>query len=759
ELVQTERDFILSLSLIYETFLGPNAEKHPDMDVDHLCGNVEEVAEVSQKLLTRLEDATQGKDFNQTVIGTCFVALAEDMKNVYAPYCRNHDDVITLIEKYEAMAEVQAHIERQLDRLREDHTVFDLGALLIKPVQRILKYPLLLSELCKSTEEDHPDKTELVAAMNAMTDVAQAINEYKRRKDLVYKYKKETDVSLGDKLSKLSLHSIKKKSSRIKERFSVNLGFIDQTRDTLFEREETRYRHLEKSVRVFLRDMQSYVEEVQAMVNIQEGLSADIEDFYAEKRSTEEIHKYQVLCNTIHMTFLPNFQMEVDDLVSHPLTQLVTLFEGPDMVIQKRYDKLLDYDNLKRKAQSDKVFEKPMQTAKQNYEALNAQLLDDLPKMADLATQLFRDCVGSFVRAQREFTDKIVHEMYTVTEQQLEFLSDEGIVDQFNIRHTAIVDRLAQLSFMPRTFCPRVADAKQDKKNKRMSLDSNSPMLKSTEAVPQMDSQKVYVTQQYVGGKLFRVTETHIAQDPMDISVCGGDVVGVIMEKDPMGNKERWFVDNGAMKGFIPRKLLVSYQSSPPRPHTGSSPELNLRLSAGSCHYSPKRSPSPGHRTSGSVHTLQSLQELNDMDFALEEEMVPDIVDTGPPSYQSLIAGHQSMQLANISEYRPNEFNAGSQSTQAEDNAGYQHNAEGHYGSEDAGLEDLQRRKNLYYAEYPFEARNQNEVSMFEHQVVTVIAAHDENGNTEWWYVEADGHYGYAPASYLRPMDTHEQPA
>ena len=63
------------------------------------------------------------------------------------------------------------------------------------------------------------------------------------------------------------------------------------------------------------------------------------------------------------------------------------------------------------------VFEKPMQTAKQNYEALNAQLLDDLPKMADLATQLFRDCVGSFVRAQREFTDKIVHEMYTVTEQ------------------------------------------------------------------------------------------------------------------------------------------------------------------------------------------------------------------------------------------------------------------------------------------------------------------------------------------------------
>lgn len=79
----------------------------------------------------------------------------------------------------------------------------------------------------------------------------------------VYKYKKDTDASLGDKLSKLSLHSIKKKSSRIKERFSANLGFIEQTRDPVFDKEETRYRHLEKTVRVFIKDVQLYLEEIQ----------------------------------------------------------------------------------------------------------------------------------------------------------------------------------------------------------------------------------------------------------------------------------------------------------------------------------------------------------------------------------------------------------------------------------------------------------------------------------------------------------------
>ena len=61
----------------------------------------------------------------------------------------------------------------------------------------------------------------------------------------------------------------------------------------------------------------------------------------------------------------------------------------------------------------------------------------------------------------------------------------------------------------------------------------------------------------------------------------------------------------------------------------------------------------------------------------------------------------------------------------------------------------------LYYAEFEFASRNENEVSLFEHQVVMVINPHDQNGNPEWWYVEADGVYGYAPSSYLRKMDTH----
>jgi hypothetical protein len=69
-----------------------------------------------------------------------------------------------------------------------------------------------------------------------------------------------------------------------------------------------------------------------------------------------------------------------------------------------------------------------MQSAKQNYEALNAQLLDELPRMYSLASRLFRDCVGSFVRAQREFYDKMLQQMYALLEVS-------GFILKYCIRH------------------------------------------------------------------------------------------------------------------------------------------------------------------------------------------------------------------------------------------------------------------------------------------------------------------------------------
>lgn len=60
----------------------------------------------------------------------------------------------------------------------------NLGSFLIKPVQRVMRYPLLLMELLNTTPESHYDRKQLTEAVISIKEINANINEFKRRKDL-----------------------------------------------------------------------------------------------------------------------------------------------------------------------------------------------------------------------------------------------------------------------------------------------------------------------------------------------------------------------------------------------------------------------------------------------------------------------------------------------------------------------------------------------------------------------------------------------
>jgi dynamin-binding protein len=62
---------------------------------------------------------------------------------------------------------------------------WDLSSLLIKPVQRLLKYPLLLAAIIDETTDSHGDKENLKLAKQKMEEVARGVNEGRRRWEVV----------------------------------------------------------------------------------------------------------------------------------------------------------------------------------------------------------------------------------------------------------------------------------------------------------------------------------------------------------------------------------------------------------------------------------------------------------------------------------------------------------------------------------------------------------------------------------------------
>uniref|UniRef100_A0AAZ3PJT9 Vav guanine nucleotide exchange factor 3 n=1 Tax=Oncorhynchus tshawytscha TaxID=74940 RepID=A0AAZ3PJT9_ONCTS len=97
---------------------------------------------------------------------------------IYGKYCSH---VETAIIALDVICKDREDVRMKLEECakRANHGKFTLRDLLVVPMQRVLKYPLLLQELVKHTH-DAGDKSNLRMALDAIKDLAQYINEVKR---------------------------------------------------------------------------------------------------------------------------------------------------------------------------------------------------------------------------------------------------------------------------------------------------------------------------------------------------------------------------------------------------------------------------------------------------------------------------------------------------------------------------------------------------------------------------------------------------
>ncbi|NXT27257.1 PKHG3 protein, partial [Syrrhaptes paradoxus] len=194
EIVESERTYARDLRSIVEGYLGKiiDAEEpvlRPEQ-VSALFGNIEDIYELSSTLLQNLESCAS----DPVAVAVCFVTRSQEFA-IYTQYCTNYpSSVAALAECMRSKAQARFLRECQ-ERLRH---ALPLGAYLLKPVQRILKYHLLLQEIAKHFEHKSGDDYEVVLeAIDTMTCVAWYINDMKRKHEHAIRQQEIQSLLLG----------------------------------------------------------------------------------------------------------------------------------------------------------------------------------------------------------------------------------------------------------------------------------------------------------------------------------------------------------------------------------------------------------------------------------------------------------------------------------------------------------------------------------------------------------------------------------
>lgn len=241
ELIDTESLFVKDMNVVEEIYKG-TAEACPKLDaadIKVLFRNTNEVVAFAQLFLDELKvasasvystrppksrqskaanasspatddrlsiaatltDETDDEKDRKTHIGAVFIKHLKQMQEIYADFLKNSEAATSRLQILQQDSAVKVWLS-ECNLVAKDLTAaWDLDALLVKPVQRITRYQLILGQLKKYMLEDHPDYDQIQQALQEVGNLLQNIDQLKKRINLVGnivgRKRKESDVRSG----------------------------------------------------------------------------------------------------------------------------------------------------------------------------------------------------------------------------------------------------------------------------------------------------------------------------------------------------------------------------------------------------------------------------------------------------------------------------------------------------------------------------------------------------------------------------------
>ncbi|XP_075552052.1 guanine nucleotide exchange factor still life isoform X8 [Dermacentor variabilis] len=216
ELVDTERTYVKHMSELVEWYVAALQKRKPpstnevskhlnnllehylepmkketllsNAEISALFGNIQEIVKFQRQFLQSLEEAIAAEpDFHRLehpsqfknvlfALGNSFLYYADQFK-LYSSFCASHSKAQKVLHPSEGNTALSDFLQTR--NPRGQHS-FSLESYLIKPIQRILKYPLLLQQLKHLTDPVTEEHHHLAEALKGMERVAEHINEMQR---------------------------------------------------------------------------------------------------------------------------------------------------------------------------------------------------------------------------------------------------------------------------------------------------------------------------------------------------------------------------------------------------------------------------------------------------------------------------------------------------------------------------------------------------------------------------------------------------
>ncbi|ESU06313.1 hypothetical protein FGSG_11886 [Fusarium graminearum PH-1] len=504
ELVDTEAVFVRDMNIVEEIYKG-TAEACPKLDgntVKLIFRNTDEIITFHTAFFAQIKEAvlavytmqgrrsalaregsvmTEPSQFNpaevddskdrSVLIGPVFKVNMESMKLAHEGFLRNSDGAAKRLIDIQMDPTVKVWLNECNEVAKDLTAAWDLDSLLIKPMQRITKYPNLIGSLLHHTPPDHPDHPYLVEAKNLIEEAIIEINKTKKNFELVGQIvgrkRKESDVkagfarAFGKRVDKLQASGARPTDDteyqKLNERFSDDyLRLQVVLRDVEF---------YTRQVSEYVHEFLQYLSSIELVMRLQPGNYPELESKWVQ---------FNISIRDLEKVALEDHLAQVRKSVIEPFEHVIKAYGNPSLAMKKRQKRRVDFERYEQLKRAGKSIDAKLNEQVEQYEALNDTLKKELPKLSSLTEKVGHICLGNFVNIQTAWYGIWKDKMKVVLGDCPDMPDLKEIVATFNREFPYAQEQLSNIGILNPMYRGRVSQS-----TTRSTDESSSLMMRS----------------------------------------------------------------------------------------------------------------------------------------------------------------------------------------------------------------------------------------------------------------------------------------